>query len=145
MANNNNVIGQFKDEITETAGEVAQDVKDSVGEMIEQAAQTSTGSQLTPQQQQQKQQEDQKKELDRQKQLVYTRKWLKDVEMSQQKVRMENKQKEQQKQQIEQQEVQDKKVEKIQKQQASKKPGGTTQDAIQRSMAEYKAGKGVGG
>lgn len=145
MANSNNIIGQFAEETGEVVKETAEEVKDALGEMIEQGIQSTTSPQLTPQQFQQKQQEDQKKEQDRQKQMVYTRKWIADLAAAQQKVRMENKQKEQQRLQAQQEEAQQKKVEEIQKTQAAKKPGGTTQDAIQRSLAEYKPGKGVGG
>lgn len=146
MANSGNVIGQFKDEVIETTGEVVKDVKDAVGEMIEQGIQSTTSpQQIQPFDSAQGRQEDQKKELNRQKQIAYTRRWLQNLQMSQQKARLEAKQKEQQRLQSQQQEVQEKKVEKIQKQQASKKPGGTVQDAILRSQAEYKPGKGVGG
>ncbi|MBI2019704.1 hypothetical protein HYS95_03515 [Candidatus Daviesbacteria bacterium] len=140
---NQNVIGQFKDEIGEVGSETATDVKDAIGEMIEQGVQSATSPQLTPQQLQQKQQADQKKEMDRQKQLVYTRNWLANLQMAQAKVRQEEKQKQMQKQQAEEQEKQVKKVEKIQLQQASKKPG--VSEEVMRSQAERKAGKGVGG
>ena len=99
-------IGQITGEIAETVKEVASDVKDSFGEAIEQGAQASSSSPLTPQQQQQKQQEDQQKEIDRQKQLNYTRGWLKNVADEQQKVRMQNEQKEKQRLQVQKQEEQ---------------------------------------
>jgi len=105
--------------MVQTAGEVVRDVKDAVGEAIEQGVQSVTSPNLTPQQLQQKQQENQKKELDRQKQLVYTRKWLQDVAQAQEKVRMENKQKEQQRLQNQQQEKQ---VTEMKKEEKKKQP-----------------------
>ncbi|MCL4365763.1 hypothetical protein M1437_00875 [Patescibacteria group bacterium] len=138
MANPGSVIGKFSDEIQETTGEIAQDAKDSVGEMIEQGMQSVTGSQLTPQQIQQKQQEDQKKEMDRQKQLIYTRNWLKGVETAQAKVRMENKQKEQQRLQAEEQEQQ---VTEMKKEEKKKQPVNPA--IAYAGKAEFK--RGVGG
>lgn len=119
MANNTNVIGQFRDEVIETTGEVAKDAGESVMDALEQVGQSVAGSQLTPQQIQQKQQEDQKKELDRQKQLAYTRRWLGNLEMVQAKVRAENKQKEQQRLQVQQQEEQ---VVEMKKEEKKKQP-----------------------
>lgn len=145
MADTTNVIGQFTDEVIETGGEIVKDVKDSIGEMIEQGIQTSSSGLQTPQQIQQKQFENQKKESERQRQLIYTRKWLKNLEMAQAKVREEEKQKQMQKKQMETQEEQQKKIEKIQMQQAPKKPGGGTPEEVLRSQAERKAGKGLGG
>ena len=106
MADGGSGIQQASEEVIETAREVAGDAKDAVGEAIEQGVQSVVGPKLTPQQIQQKQQEDQKKEIDRKKQLAYTRKWLKDAEMAQEKVRMENKRKEEQRLQNQQQEKQ---------------------------------------
>lgn len=145
MANSGNVIGQFRDEIEQTATEIAGDVKDSVGELIEQGIQ-SVKPQLTPQQLQQKQQEDQKKEIDRQKQLdyreaaslAYTRKWLSDLQVAQAKVRAENKQKEQQRLQNQQQEKQ---VTEMKKEEKKKKPINTA--IAYAGKAEFK--RGVGG
>lgn len=145
MANAANVIGKFTEETGELVKETARDAKDAVGEMIEQGVQSAVSPQMTPQQLQQKQQEDQKKETDRQKQLAYTRRWLTDLQMAQQKIRQDEKQKKMQKQNEQTQEEQKKKVEQVQQKQASKKPGGTMQDALLRSQAEYKPGKGVGG
>lgn len=56
-----NGVKQFTGEIKQAASEVAKDVTDTVGEMIEQGVQSVTGTPLTPQQIQQKQMEDQKK------------------------------------------------------------------------------------
>ncbi|HBQ50681.1 hypothetical protein A3B42_04215 [Candidatus Daviesbacteria bacterium RIFCSPLOWO2_01_FULL_38_10] len=110
--NNTNVIGQFQDEIEQTSGEVAESVKDSVGEAIEQGVQSVVGTNLTPQQ-------IQEKEQDRQKQLSYTRKWLGDLQRAQEKVRAENKQKEQQRLQAQEEE---KKVSEMKKEEKKKKP-----------------------
>ncbi len=138
MANSGNVIGKFSDEVEETANEVAVDVKDSVGEAIEQGMQSITATQLTPQQLQQKQQEDQKKEVDRRKQLAYTRSWLSNLEMAQAKVRAENKQKEQKRLQEEQQEKQ---VTEMKKEEKKKQPVNPA--VAYAGKAEFK--RGVGG
>lgn len=133
MANNGNVIGQFRDEIEEASGEVAEDVKDSVGQVLEQGVQSVIGSRLTPQQQQQKQQEDQK-------QLAYTRKWLGDLQRAEEKVRAENKQKEEQRLKAQQEEKQ---VAEMKKEQ--KKKQSIPDEVRARAMAETKVGRGVGG
>ena len=137
MADSRNVIGKFTDEVEEVAGEVAQDFKDSVGEVIEQGVQSIASTQLTPQQIQQKQMEDQKKETERQRQLSYTRSWLKNLDAAQQKVRMEAKQKEQQRLQAEQQEKQVTEMKKEEK----KKPINPA--IAYAGKAEFK--RGVGG
>ena len=49
MANPGNKLGQFTEEIEQATNEVAGDVKDSVGEMIEQGIQSVAGPKLTPQ------------------------------------------------------------------------------------------------
>ena len=59
MADSGGGGNQFGSEMKSTVAEVAKDVKDAVGEMIEQNVRTAVGSQLTPQQQQQKQQQEQ--------------------------------------------------------------------------------------
>ncbi|MDO8573823.1 MAG: hypothetical protein Q7R77_03665, partial [Candidatus Daviesbacteria bacterium] len=104
----NNVIGQFRDEVEQTAGEVVKDAKDAIGEMIEQ----NITPQLTPQQIQQKQ-------ADEQKQIAYTRRYLQDLQMAQVKVRAENKQKEQQRLQAGEQEKQ---VVEMKKEEKKRKP-----------------------
>lgn len=136
--NNGNVIGQFRDEIEETSNEVAEDAKDAVGEALEQGVQSVIGSQLTPQQLQEKQQQDQKKEIDRQKQLVYTRKWLGDLQRAQEKVRAENKQKEEQRLKAQQEEKQ---VAEMKKEEKKKKPVNPA--IAYAGKAEIK--RGVGG
>jgi len=114
MANVKPIGGTFED-----VGEAMAPIKDSVGEAIEQGVQSIVAPQLTPQQQQEKQQQDQKKEMDRQKQLSYTRKWLMDLQRTQEKVRAEAKQKEQQRLQAQEEE---KKVSEMKKEEKKKKP-----------------------
>ncbi|MBI2334770.1 hypothetical protein HYU96_03115 [Candidatus Daviesbacteria bacterium] len=133
MANSVNVIGQFKDEVEQTSGEVVQDVKDQVGEAIEQGVQSVVGSQLTPQQLQEQ-------EIQRQKQLSYTRKWLGDLQRAQEKVRAETKQKEQQRLQAQKEEKQ---VSEMKKEEKKKKQ--IPDEVRARAMAETKVGRGVGG
>lgn len=115
MANSGNVIGQFRDEVQETTGEVAQDVKDSVGQMIEQGVQSVAGKQITPQQTQQK-------KADEQKRLMWARKvidYYKNTEGAVKKVREEKQQKEQQRLQAQKQEEQ---VEEQKKEEKKKQP-----------------------
>lgn len=131
-------VKQFTGEMVQTTKDVAKDVKDTVGEAIEQGAQSVVGATLTPQQLQQKQQEDQKKELDRQKQLAYTRGWLKNLETAQQKVRTENKQKEQERLQVQKQEE---KVREMKKEEKKKQPINPA--VAYAGKAEFK--RGVGG
>lgn len=138
MANGGNVIGKFTDEVEQTVTEVAEDVKDSVGEAIEQGMQSVAAPQLTPQQLQQIQQADQKKEMDRQKQLVYTRSWLSNLQAAQVKVRAENKQKEQQRLQAQQEEKQ---VVEMKKEEKKKQPVNPA--IAYAGKAEFK--RGVGG
>lgn len=102
MANGGNQIGQFRDELEQTVTEVASDVKDSVGEVIEQGVQSVAGTQLTLQQIQQKQQEEQKQLAEARRKIQF----LRQIDEEQKRVRMENKQKEQQRLQSEQQEEQ---------------------------------------
>lgn len=123
----NNIIGQFRDEIEQTGSEVVGEIKDSVGEMIEQ----NVAPQLTPQQIQQK-------EIDRQKQLAYTRKYFQDLQMAQAKVMAENKQKEQQRLQNQQQEKQ---VVEMKKEEKKKQPINPA--VAYAGKAEIK--RGVGG
>ena len=54
---------QFTDEIKSEAVDVAKEVTDQVGQMVEQGVQSITGTQLTPQQIQQKEQDRQEKLL----------------------------------------------------------------------------------
>ncbi len=113
MANNNNVIGQFQDELEQTGGEVVQDIKDSVGEAIEQGVQSVVGTPLTQQQIQQKQQDEQKKIMEARRKISF---WQK-TDQEQKNIRMQEKQKKMQKQQEETQVKQAKKVEEIEEKQ----------------------------
>ena len=61
MADGASGVKQFSEEMGQAAGEVAKDVKDSVGEVLEQGVQSVVGTQLTPQQIQRKEIERQKK------------------------------------------------------------------------------------
>lgn len=141
MADSRNVIGKFSDEVEQTATEVAKDVKDSVGQIIEQGFQSATGIQPTPQQIQQKQQEEQKQLLETRRKIAF----YDQTDQAQKMVRQQNKQKEVQRLQEEQQRKQEKKMEKIQEQQTAKKPGAGTPEEILRSQVERKVGKGLGG
>lgn len=151
MANSANVIGQFKDEVEETTEEVVTDVKDSVGQMIEQGVQSVAGPKLTPQQLQQKQ-------LDEQKKLAQARKtikWYQDIAAAQKKVQEEVKQRKLQKHQEEEQEKQRKKQEEEEKKKviispAKKKPlfpgqVAPMKEEIARTRQEIGKGHGVGG
>lgn len=113
-------MGQITGEVGETVKEVAVDVKDAVGEAIEQGVKSVVGTPLTPQQIQQKQQEDQKK-------LAETRRkidWLKNVDQEQRRVQQENKQKEAQRLQNQNQEEKVKEIKLEQKKQQKKTPPG---------------------
>ena len=142
---NNNAIGQFRDEVETTVGEVTQDVKDSVGQAIEQGVQSVVGSTLTPQQLQIKQQEDQSKLVEARRKIDY---WKK-IDLEQKKIRMEEKQKLSQKQQIEEQEKQQKKMAEEQKKKViprvGKRTGGQMSEDLARSKQELGKGHGVGG
>ena len=59
MSDSGSGIKPFTEETAQVAGEVAKDIKDSVGQAIEQGVQSIVGTQPTPQQQQQKRQEEQ--------------------------------------------------------------------------------------
>lgn len=138
MADGKNVVGQFAEEIVEEVGEVVKEVKDEVGQALEQGAQSVVGTQLTPQQIQQKQLEDQKKLAEVRRKMAFYQK----VDQEQKAVRQQNKQKEIQRLQTQQQEKQEEQVKEIQVKQ-TKKQG--LSEAVLRSQAEYKPGKGVGG
>ncbi len=89
MANNNNVIGQFQDEMEQTGEEVVRDVKDSVGQALEQGVQSVVGTPLTQQQIQQKQQDEQKKIIEARRKISF---WQK-TDQEQKNIRMQEKQK----------------------------------------------------
>ncbi|MBI2039780.1 hypothetical protein HYT18_01785 [Candidatus Microgenomates bacterium] len=111
MADSGGTVKQFTDEMETAVRDVTRDVKDSVGQAIEQGVQSVAGTQLTPQQLQQK-------ELERQKQLAETRRklnWWNDLREDQRRVREQEKQKQLQRQQQEQQEKQKEEIVIIQK------------------------------
>jgi len=141
MSDSANPIGQFTDEIQETAGEVVSEVKDAVGEMVEQGLQSVKASPLTPQQIQQSQQQDQKDLSEARRKIN----WFKNLAAAQKQVRDQEKQKQMQKTQEQQQEVQEKKVEKVQIRQGTKKPGAPMSEEIARTRQEIGKGHGVGG
>lgn len=136
-----NVIGQFTDEVEEITEKVVQDVKDSVGEAIEQGVQSVVGTPLTQQQMQQKQKEDQDKMIEARRKIAF---WQK-LDQEQKALRMKKKQEEMQKKQEESQEKQVKKVEQIEQKQAIKKPGVLSEEVLARSQMERSKGRGVGG
>lgn len=154
MANSGNRIGDFTDEMEQATGEVVSEVKDAVGEMIEQGVQSITGKQLTPQQIQQKQ-------ADNQKELTETRRklrWYQDLQLAQRKVREEEKEKGMQRQQLEEDRKQQKKTKDAQNKQtiispAKKTPavpgqpqeGPKVEEEIARSKQEIGKGHGIGG
>lgn len=142
-------VGQFTDEMEQVTSEVAQDVKDSVGEMIEQGVQSVAGSTLTSQQLQQKQLEEQKKLANARK----TIKWYQDVAAAQKRVRDEDKQK---KLLLKQQEEEEKKRKKLEEEEKKKiiispanKTTGPGQPPLREDIAlsrpELKGGHGKGG
>lgn len=135
----NNSVKQFTEELEQTAGEIKIDVKDEIGQALEQGVQSVVGTQLTPQQIQQKQIDDQNKIAEARRKINFYQKTARE----QAAVRQQNKQKEMQRKQEEQQETEQKKVEEVQIKQAQKKPG--ISEAVLRSQAELKVGKGVGG
>ncbi|MBI2597183.1 hypothetical protein HYW41_03440 [Candidatus Daviesbacteria bacterium] len=117
--------------------EVAKDVKDAVGEMIEQGVQSVAAPQLTPKQIQQKQGEDQKQILEARRKIA----WYQKIDEEQKKVRAQSQQKEAQRLQSEQRqeqaEVQQTQIKQVQKQ--------ATPEEVLRTQIERKAGKGLGG
>lgn len=145
MADSGSGVKQFTEEMGQAASEVTKDVRDNVGQMIEQGVQSIAGKQLTPQQLQQK-------ELERQKKLAETRKrlkWFQDIEAAQRKVREQEKQKQLQRQQVEEQEKQKKKMEEAQRKQpipqVGKRQGPLLREDIARTRQEIGKGHGVGG
>ncbi len=102
----NNGIQGAVEEMAQATGEVAKDVKDSVGEMIETNVQTAVGTPPTPQQIQQKQAEDQQKITETRRKIS----WFKKIDQEQRRVIQENKQKEMQRLQSLQQEKQVKQI-----------------------------------
>ena len=115
MAGSGNIIGKFADELEQPVKEAGEEIKDSVGEAIEQGVQSVVGPQLTPQQIQQRKQEDQVRLAEARRKLNFYKK----LDEEQNKVRMENKQKEQQRLQDQKQEKQ---VEEVKKEEKKKQP-----------------------
>lgn len=134
MADGKGVIGQFTEETGDVLKEVASNVKDSVGEALEQGFQSVAGTQLTPQQIQQKQAEDQKKIAENRKKIAF---WQKIAE-EQRVVGQKKKQEEMQKQQNQQQEKQ---VAEMKKEEKEKQPVNPA--IAYAGKAEFK--RGVGG
>ena len=118
MSDSGGGIQQASEEVVQTAGEVAQEVKDAVGESIEQGVQSVVGPKLTPQQIQQQQIEKQQKEAEDNKQISYVRNFLKTVDQEQKAVIEQNKQKEAQRLQNQQQEEQASEAKEEQKKQS---------------------------
>ncbi len=143
MADSGGGGNQFAGEVTETVKEVAKDVKDSIGEMIEQNVQTAVGSQLTPQQQQQKKQEEQE-DLEKARKVID---YYKNLGAGIKKAQAERKQKEEERLKKTQEEEQAKKMQKTEDQQGSKTapPGKGLREDIARTQAERSKGRGVGG
>ena len=140
MADSGSAIKQFTGELTQAAGEVAKDVKDEVGEALEQGVQSVVGTQLTPQQIQQKQ-------LDDQKELAETRRkieFYKKTAEEQKTIRQQEKQKQMQTQQAEMQQQQTRKVQQI-REQTVKAPGQPLREDLARTQAERSKGRGIGG
>lgn len=138
---------QISEEMEQAATDVAKDVKDEVGQMIEQGVQSVAGPKLTPQQIQQK-------ELGRQKKLAHVRKWFKDLQDARARVNQQDQQKRIQRQQQEEQEKQNKKLEEEAKKKVIISPARKTpqfpgqapiREDIALSRPELKGGHGKGG
>ncbi|TSC88299.1 MAG: Uncharacterized protein G01um10147_204 [Microgenomates group bacterium Gr01-1014_7] len=144
MADGGSGIKQFSEETESAVVEVAKEVKDTVGEMIEQGVQSVAGPQLTAQSfdsaqdKQKKQQEDQKKIAEARRVINFYKKTEEDLR----KVREQKKQEETQIQQAGKQEEQTKKEEKFQQKTVSKQ---RLSEDIARSRAEIGKGHGIGG
>jgi len=134
MSDLGNRIKQVTEETSQTVEEIAKDVRDSVGEAIEQGFQSATGTPLTPQQIQQKQIDDQKKISETRRKIAFYQK----TAQEQEKVRQENKQKEMQRLQSQQQEEQ---VAEIKEEEKKEEP--VNQTVAYAGKAEFK--RGVGG
>lgn len=127
------VIGEIVQTVQEA---VIEPVKDEVGQLIEAGVQSITGAANDPQKQVRKEQENQKKLAEAQ----YKIRWWKDLAAQQAALNQQVKQEQTQKQQEKQEEKQIKQYEIVQKKQESKQI-----EEVNRSRAELKAGKGVGG
>lgn len=150
MADSGSGVKQFSGEMGQATSEVIKDVKDEVGQMIEQGVQSIAGKQLTPQQIQQKQLEEQQKLAQARRKI----KWYQEIAAAQKRVREEERQKQQQRQQQEEQERQKKRLVEEQKKKviispAKKTPQFPGQAPIREDIAlsrpELKVGHGKGG
>lgn len=133
---------QFASEMKSTVAEVTKDVKDAVGEMIEQNVKTAVGFQLTPQQVQQKKEQEQQDLEKARKVISYYKNLGADIKKAQE----ERKQKEEERLKKIQEEEQVKKVQKAQIQSSkTPPPGSDLREDIARTQAERGKGRGVGG
>jgi hypothetical protein len=130
---------QFVAEAAQTVKEVAGDVNDAVGEMVEQGVQSTFSSAPTPQQVQQKQQQDQADLVKVRKQIA----WMKNVDAEQKQVAAANKQKEAQRIETQHQQSQTQPGEVVAPSHQTAKP--QVAEEVKRTMTEIKQGKGVGG
>lgn len=142
---------QFAGEMKQAAQEVVQDVKDQVGQAIEQGVQSITGQQLTPQQIQQKEEEKQKKLAE----VRWRIERLKKTEQQVSQVSQENQQKDAQrlkeweeknKKEAEREALQNQQIISPAKQ-TPRAPGQVVEqrEDLQRSKQELRAGHGIGG
>ncbi len=142
-------VKQFTEEVEQAAKEVGEEVKDSVGEAIEQGVQSVVGTKITPAQMQQKQVQDQKDLQETRRKL----RWYQDLSLSQKRVREEEKQKQLQKNQQEDQERSDEITQAQQKKAiispAKKSPAVPGQasepEEVARTKQEIGKGHGIGG
>lgn len=146
-------VGQFTEEVKEVASEIVKDVKDEVGQILEQGVQSVSGTQPTPQQLQQKQQEEQQKLAEAQRKIEF---W-KRLEAEQKAAREQENQKQLQNQETLQQEEQLKKDKEVEKKQAIPSPAKKevvpgvpnqpkqTREDLLRAQGERRSGRGVGG
>lgn len=141
MADGVGGVKQFAEELGQTAGEVVKDIKDSVGEVLEQGVQSVTGTQLTPQQIQQKETERQKKLAENRRIIAHYGK----IDQDQETIRDQEKQKQMQARQAEIQQQQTKKVQQAEQQQAVKVPGQPLREDLARTQMERSKGRGIGG
>ena len=142
MSDSGSVGSQFVGEMKSTVAEVAKDVKDTVGEMIEQGVQSVASPQLTPQQIQQKQQDDANQIAEARRKIAF----YKMTDEEQKSVIQENRQKEAERIQAQQQEIQAKQAQKAQmQQQTAKKPGAQIPEEVARARQEIGKGHGIGG
>lgn len=141
-------IPQFTNEVKAVTGEIVKDVKDNVGQMLEQGVQSVVGTTLTPQQIQQQKQEEQTKLAEARRKIDY---WKK-IEVGQKGVRDVEKQKQMAKVQQEEEEKKNKKLKEEQRKNqvifspAKKGPQfpGQPED-IALSKPELRTGHGKGG